>query len=919
MRIAHYPGTVLEVVVQDDHQGDSSSSGFQSIESHVAVDDLLATGASREVARDVASLRIHDVDNNRALVVRSQVHPPAIVVQQLPNTSPDQYQQGGTGNNATLQQQIEGILGKMQQTDQQIQHTQQQMQDQNDKILQTLQQKDRQHTEETQRVTHEMNLHKQQLEMALYASQQQQQMQFEAFRQKIQQLDEQLLQLIYEKGNARQGQDHVGRQETQVAFNQFVHARYRVQAVFATSSPKPPIPRLFILLPAPGAVVDGQEESRQPQFRLYFLCECGSYTMDKDCDKQHEVHLANHPGYDLINQDELINKYGSYLLTMMYMVKYGAKTRDLMVPPLLGLAHAIGEHKNIGQLVDDTILRLKEATGHLDGDYTEQQGLNATELTGLQSHLKVTDGGCFTGGLSQRCIQKGHYAWICSDHWRESYELALQQLKYNIIANGGVLKGSESKVNVTSEAMARTFYHDLGKLFRTQSVKNWRSLTEVDYGHDSHQSVPAPMTKVFDDSDDLKSLFLDFGRFTMSVKGISEVKVKDLVISIEGLSTLTLDELEFIQQCRPTALEISQTPQKKDDNCIVSLLQHNVTTLRIGCDVKRYIAVIERVCSTREKMLRSGYSPALRTFELVHPEINVKICFDEKSPVLDKAPCIILGNRQSYTIEPAVYNAIRQHGWSVTTFVVSGSFSDRLAMLLDESMQETESRIVRLIITPTSLTSPGLDAMDRVINRSKGLTYLGLSLEKLDEGNQLGKALLLLGRHKDRLTSLRLLGWSVEQWLPRIAQTFPDKDGFPVLEEFFVGNLWTNFMSDIERQWIVSKVSTRPQRRTLLKVFGITDGPTNGRYYLHDWKPVILAIDISTVERLHFKTPSFCQDDLRLLADRIANSGKSLLPLRVFDLEGTSTSDNDITRGILARIREKTPRVVVQWGNSAKV
>ncbi|KAF9360370.1 hypothetical protein BGX34_007811 [Mortierella sp. NVP85] len=751
------------------------------------------------------------------------------------------------------------------------------MQDQIDKMVQTLQQMERQHTEETQRVTLEMNLHKQQLEMVLYASQQQQQHQFEVFRQKMQQLDqgaqdshrqmqdirkqvedqiykqaprsqhEQLLQQTHEMGNARQEQDRVGRQETQDTFNQFVHARYRAQVVLAISSPKLPIPRLFIILPAPRAVVDGQE-SRRSQFRLYFLCECGSYTMDKDSDKPHEVHLANHPGYDLIKQDGFIKKYGRYLLTMMYMVKYGAKTRDLVVPPLLGLTHAIGEQGNIGQLVDNTIIHLKEATGYIDGDSTEQQSLNATELTELQLHQKVMDGECFTGGLSQRCIQKGHYAWICSDHWRESYELALQQLKYNIIANGGVWKASEAKINVTSETMAKTFYHDLGKLFRIQTVKNWRSLTE-DYGQDSHESVPSPTTKVLDDSDDLKSLFLDFGRFGMSVKGISEVKVKDLVVSIVDLSILTVEELEFIYQCRPTAFVISETPPNKDERRLVSLLRHtlSITTLRIDCDIKRYIAVIDLVCSTREKMLQNGYRPALRMFELVHPEINLKVCFDEKSPVLDTPPCINLGNCRSYTVESAVYNFIRQHGWSLVTFVVSESFSDRLAMLLDESMQETGSRIARLNITPTSLTPPGLDAMDRIINRSQGLKYLGLSLEKLDESNQLGKALFLLGRYKERLTSLRLVGI------------------------------------------------------------------TNGRYFLHDWKPVILAIDISTVEELYFGAPSFYQGDLELLAGRITNSGKSLLPLRVLNFKDTSIKYDDATRGVLARIREKAPQVEVRW------
>ncbi|KAI8354814.1 hypothetical protein B0O80DRAFT_498017 [Mortierella sp. GBAus27b] len=150
-----------------------------------------------------------------------------------------------------------------------------------------------------------------------------------------------------------------GRQDTRHSLNQFVHAQCRVQAVLANPSLKLPIPRLFIILPGPTAVVDGQGESHQLQFRLYFLCECGNHTMGKDCDKPHEVHLANHPGYDINNQDDFINKYGSYRLTMMYMVKYGAKARGLVVHQLLGLNHVIGEGENIGQLVNDTITHLQ--------------------------------------------------------------------------------------------------------------------------------------------------------------------------------------------------------------------------------------------------------------------------------------------------------------------------------------------------------------------------------------------------------------------------------------------------------------------------------------------------------------------------------------------------------------------------------
>jgi hypothetical protein len=816
-------------------------------------------------------------------------------------------------------------------------------------ILQNLQQTNQHHVEEVERITQQLSLHRQQWEQALQTSQQQQQQQqAEAVQQRLQQLDQdshqqirdirqqmqqqinkiiidfqelneqaqhsqqQLLKQMSENAKVRQKQDRLSPklrgQETQQTLNQFIHAQYLVQAVLANPSHTSPAPRLFIILPGPIHAVDRQGESLSVQFRLYFLCECGSHTMAKDCTKPHEVHLANHPGYDLNNQDQFISKYGPYLLTMMYMVKYGTKARGLVVPPLLGLNHAIGDSEGICQLIDDTITYLKEATGCVN-DATVHQCLDIAELTDLKWHLKTKVRENVSGGLSRMQIQDGLYTWICSDHLRECYESALQQLRYSINASGGVWSGNEIKVTVTPEATTKQFY-ELGRLFKIQSVESWRPITEIGSKLHSYRSASSSTTDTLGSLDGLQSLSLDFGRFTMSAKGIFQDEIKDVVISIRDLGALTLDDLEFIQQC-PAALVLSETPQQKDDNRLVSLLQHNssITSLRIVCDVKRHIAIIDLVSSTREEMLQDEIRSALRTFELVHPETRTKVSFDEGSPALDTVPHINLGDCQSYIVEPDVYNSIRQHGWSAITFVAPESFSDRLAILLDESLQETTSRIARLDIAPASLSTPGLDAMSRVINQSQGLTCLQLSLQRLDEGDQLEKALLLLERHKERLTSLHLNGQNAQQWLPRIAQTFPDKSSFPVLEEFFLRSYWWPVVSAIECRWIASMVSIHQQPRTPLKVFSVSDD----WFFGYDWKPVIQAIDFSTMEELHFNALSFRQKHLELLVDRIADSGESLLPLRVLGLSGTFIKDNDTERRMSARVREKAPNAEIRW------
>ena len=727
------------------------------------------------------------------------------------------------------------------------------------------------------------------------------------------------------------------RQDTSHVFYQFLQAQHRVQTVLTKPSLKLSFPRFFVVLLSRSTVVDDGQGESQPPLRLYFLCECGSHTMDKDCKKPHEVHLVNHPGYDLINQDELINKYGPYLLTMLYMVKYGAKARGLVVPPLLGLNHTIGQGESISQLVDDTITHLKEATVSIGGDTTAQCGLDATELTALKSHLKAKDGESFSGSLSRIKTQDGHYAWICSEHLREYYELTLQQLRQDISTSGGVWHGNELKVKAKSGAMSQSFCDNLDRLLRIQDVENWRSITEMELKVGRCRSTSGPTMDTLESLRGLETLSLDLDRFTISTRDIFRGhEIKDVAIFIRDPGAPTLDDLEFIQKCRPVTLAISETPSKKYDNRLTGILYHNrnIASLQIVCGTRRHIPIIDLMSSTREKMLQSGIEPALRMPELVHPQTKMKVSFDEDAPALEMTPCIDLGKCQSYIVDSVVYNTIRQHGWSAITFVVPATFSDVHAKLLDESMQENGSRIARFDITPTSLTSPGLEAMNRVIDQSQGLTYLRLCLENLSTYGQEDRALSLLRRHKDRLTSLRLGGVNLETWLPKSSDVFED-GGFPVLEEFFVESSLTIQLRNSEQQYhgqsyysaqrnnrgqqpvqignsLAQMVNAISRQKIPLKVIG-ADLNLPSQY----WASLIQAIDLSTLEELHLNTNFIQQSQLTPLADRIASSGVAPLPLKVLDFKGDESQVRNATREVLARIQEKAPQVKIHCNNQA--
>ncbi|KAF9544928.1 hypothetical protein EC957_011553 [Mortierella hygrophila] len=92
------------------------------------------------------------------------------------------------------------------------------------------------------------------------------------------------------------------------------------------------------------------------QFRLYFLCECGGHTKSTDIDNRssptnnsnsvtdigsstdsggakpkHEVHIARHNGYDLDHPTELVGKYGTYVPTILQMLRHGVTTVGVVV------------------------------------------------------------------------------------------------------------------------------------------------------------------------------------------------------------------------------------------------------------------------------------------------------------------------------------------------------------------------------------------------------------------------------------------------------------------------------------------------------------------------------------------------------------------------------------------------------------
>ncbi|KAG0221031.1 hypothetical protein BGX31_010258, partial [Mortierella sp. GBA43] len=246
-----------------------------------------------------------------------------------------------------------------------------------------------------------------------------------------------------------------------------------------------PTPRLFLILPKPTKPTGSRDRRTTrhsvDQFRLYFLCECGPHTMTEGCKTPHEIHLAKHEGYDLDKPKEFFDKYGSYILTMLHMIKYGTTAAGTVIPPLatskiingVESDHRQGESTNdgIGLLVDDVINFLQNFN---DTAVTRDgKAIESTDLRQLESYLKVKDQDRAHGDLFRVVTHDGHVKWVCMDHYRMSHqESTAKQLRDIVQVNGGTFNEHTGNVEVkiASNALAKQFYDAMVKARSVQEL-----------------------------------------------------------------------------------------------------------------------------------------------------------------------------------------------------------------------------------------------------------------------------------------------------------------------------------------------------------------------------------------------------------------------------------------------------------------
>ncbi|KAF9217537.1 hypothetical protein CPC16_000668 [Podila verticillata] len=91
------------------------------------------------------------------------------------------------------------------------------------------------------------------------------------------------------------------------------------------------VPRLFVVLPWEKESWDLNDFSTHT-FKLYFFCEYGDYSEMPNKQILHNIHVAKHSGYNILEPLEFFKRFGAYTLIVMEMLQREMVARRVIVP-----------------------------------------------------------------------------------------------------------------------------------------------------------------------------------------------------------------------------------------------------------------------------------------------------------------------------------------------------------------------------------------------------------------------------------------------------------------------------------------------------------------------------------------------------------------------------------------------------------
>ncbi|KAF9349050.1 hypothetical protein BGX34_002094, partial [Mortierella sp. NVP85] len=598
---------------------------------------------------------------------------------------------------------------------------------------------------------------------------------------------------------------------------------------------------------------------------------------------------------------------------------YGATAPGFVVPPLAHsrLVARIGENqgylasikKDIGRLMDITISHLEDTSSiDIDSIATSHWSLTLADQTELKSYLDNVEDEHFPRHLHRLASQECHCAWMCEEH---RHAWVIQRLEDVVNTVGETYSEESKKIAINCDTEDERLYDAMVEFCKAQTT-------------------------------DDPSLSADIGQLSLTAS--ASQAGQEVSVAINRLGDLTVGGVTFIQRCNITKLTIKHTPEDADENRLVDILNQGqeLKELHIRCNGERSYAIIHLVISRRETAIQEGRTSALHILKVTderwdpfdlyrncdeYDHLVATATFTKDSTVFDMETHMKMQYLEPVVEGSPVSRFMREYGWSVSSLATSRQFTDHLAALLDDAIENRGSRLTSLILAPFSLTILGLDAMDRVIKRSQNLVHLWICCVMLDMAFQPEKALLLFGRYGEKMNRLTLASNSIEKWLLPFTQFLPTANSFPSLN---VIHMRCSMKSQVPHefvQWLVAVVPDRLQPSGSTSPKGTCTATSrtstilarlqtfmlyNVTLHAQDWEVLIKAFDLTMLQELHLSTTNFSSRQLNLLLDRMAAADAKSVSLKVLELSHTELLVDAYKPALKAKIQKTAPQLTIR-------
>ncbi|KAG0037179.1 hypothetical protein BGZ82_003024, partial [Podila clonocystis] len=234
-----------------------------------------------------------------------------------------------------------------------------------------------------------------------------------------------------------------------VCFNMF----YGVQTKwdYATS-------KLFIVLPSDLKSWDDQTPSTR-NFRLYFLCDNRMDVVAQSRIPQH-VHISNHPGYNLLKPQEFFEKYGDYVLRVLWMVKLGYSNNACDIPSIQ-TPSILWKHTHASSILTKCTIRklVDKAIAHIEQisppKWIMEPGLSRNRSAGIKEYFHVQEGDNAEGNLQRHIDSHQRVSWRCQVHKEQHFDWKhLIDLKGYVDGRMGHVDMQQARLQVSLQSYA---------------------------------------------------------------------------------------------------------------------------------------------------------------------------------------------------------------------------------------------------------------------------------------------------------------------------------------------------------------------------------------------------------------------------------------------------------------------------------